>query len=212
MYLPVHCLGRVEVEDASVAARVHERLRAMGGREAGVWGATLAVLQGESKPGGPPTTQRYLRVTDDSLSDPLIMHSASRVPLVGQLETLQAFLQVGSKTLAALKGKRWALVDAEEMDWEVGVATPVGAMSSRHVLFLSLQLSATRSRAAAPLWMFQKMCREVLGAELAARVTFFPHQQHAALSPLVASPMYNRAHLTLQYMAMLQTDLQGTKL
>jgi len=80
-------------------------------------------------------------------------------------------------------------------------------MSNRHVLFLSLQLSATRSRAAAPMWLFQGMCRQVLGAELAARITLFSHQQHAALSPMVASTMYNRAHLTLQYVAMMQADL-----
>ncbi len=207
-YLPVHCFGRVEVEDASVVARVHERLQAMGGREAGVWSATLALLQGETKPGATPTSQRYLRVTDDSLSDPLIMHVQTHLPLLGQLEALQAFLQVQSKTLAALRGKRWALVDADETDWEVGVATPVGGISSRHVLLLSLQLSATRSRTAAPLWLFQRMLRQVLGPELAAKVTIFSHQQHAALSPLVASTMYNRAHLTLQYAAVMQADLK----
>jgi hypothetical protein len=208
MYLPVHCLGRVEVEDISVVARVHERLRAMGGREAGVWNAALALLQSEMSPGGPSSIQRYLRVTDDSLGDPLIMHGSSHVPLMGQIEALQSFLHVQSKTLAALKGKRWAVVDAEETDWEIGIATPVGAMSSKNVLFLSLQLSATRSRTAAPLWIFQRMYREILGADLAAKVTYFSHQQHAAVSPLVASTMYNRAHLTLQYITMMQTDLR----
>ncbi len=208
LYVPVHCLARVDVEDASVVARVHERLLRMGAQESGSWAVTLSLLHMEPRPGGATPNQRYLRVTDDSLSDPLIMHVASHVPLVGELDALNNLLPVSTKPMVTIKGKRWTLVDEDETDWEVAVGASQGNAGPKNVLFLSFQLSATRSRTSAPLWMFQKMCRAVVGAELAAKAAFVSHQQPAAVSPLVASTMYNRAHLTLQYVSLLQADLK----
>lgn len=94
------------------------------------------------------------------------------------------------------------------MDWEIGVGSGPPQAGANNVTFLSLQMTATRSRLAARLELFLKLLPRVVGEDAAQRAAHFHHNQPASISPLVASNTYNRSHLTLQYVTLFQTEMQ----
>ncbi len=235
MYLGARCLFRIEKREPSFVAQVVDGIASLpGAEEIGPWNVVVQVLTGElQRPhasaaasstssnapvvaSAPPAVSsaqkppRYICIKDNALDVPLVLHASTHLPLAGQ-EALLALLQVTVKQEFTMRGKRFRWVDEEEMDWEIGVGSGPPQAGPKNTLYLSIQMAATRSRVYARLELFLRILPRIVGEDAASIAVHFHHTQPASISPLVASTTYNRAHLTLQYVTMLQNDIQSSK-
>lgn len=221
-YLPVRCLFRLEKCEPTFLPGVFERLdRFLGVEEIGSWNVVFQILSAEaSAPRGTTAqasvpvnasgvqakAQKFLCIRDDTVDLPMMLHAGSHLPLTGQ-DALVDMLHLTVKHELTVRGKRFRWVDEHEMDWEIFVGSGLPQAGPKNTVYVSLQMSATRSRAAAPLEVFLSLLPKVVGEDAARHALHFHHAQPATISPLVASNTYNRTHLTLQYVLLFQQDL-----